>query len=88
MITKEQALTSDIFHLGICTRHVGPRGGVTEKVTAYHRTSQTKTWKRDLEKFRVAVVHGMHRHSFITPDNAQHWHTEADCPLNRAPAQL
>lgn len=34
-MTREQAIEAryrDEFHYGICTRHIGPRGGITVKM--------------------------------------------------------
>ena len=59
MITREQAITADRFHYGWCIRTVGPRGGVTDKVMEWRRNGMTQTWKREPEKFRIPIKHGL-----------------------------
>lgn len=67
-----------------CTRTVGPRGGITEKVTRVRPSGGLQTWKRDPERFRLPVKYGLRESSAITQDNAGDWHLAADCPLATA----
>ncbi len=89
MITKDQALSANTFHyVGRCncTRTVGPRGGVTEKVTSCRRSGATKTWKTRPDHFRVPVKYGMYESGEVTHDNASEWHTAENCPLMAQPS--
>ena len=82
MVTKEQALSSYGFHLGRCSKHVGPRGGVTYKITYYRRNGKTKTWKKQPDRFSVPVKHGFWGpFDRITEENSYEWHTDAACPF-------
>lgn len=87
MITKEQALTAHEFHY---VHHpdyiVGPRGGITSpKIEIWRRNGQTKTWKRQPERFRIPVKYGLYAYSYITEYDAEKFHTAEDCPLNNKP---
>ena len=84
MITKEQALTSDVFHWGNCTRAVGKRGGVKESSIVFRRNGKTQTWKRSPDRWRIPVKRGLYEYGDITPDRANEWHVPEDCPLNHA----
>ena len=84
MITKDQALSCDIFHYTgkhQCTRHIGPRGGITEHITAVQRSGMTKTWRRSPERFKVPVKYGLYDSGYITEKNAVDWHVVSECPL-------
>lgn len=87
MVTKEQALTCDQFHYtgsyGECVCHVGPRGGVSERITHVRRSGATKVWKRDPLRFRVPIKFGMYESGEITEDNCELFHTANECPLLR-----
>ena len=82
MITKEQALVADQFHLGECLRHVGPRGGVKISSYVWRRNGQTKVWKTRPTHFRVPVKFGLYKHGYVTHDAYLEWHTEINCPLS------
>lgn len=83
MITKKQAMDVQEFHAGDCSRTVGPRGGVTEKIERWRRNGQTKTWVTRPDDYRVPVRFGMRARdcTYITPDNAHLFHTADDCPI-------
>lgn len=83
MVTKEQALTAHAFHYGECTKQEGPRGGVRVKVESWRRNGQTKTWKREPERFSVPIKFGLKSCAYLTEGNASHFHTAEDCPLNK-----
>jgi hypothetical protein len=80
MITKAQAIESREFHAGSCTRHVGPRGGVTEKTEVWRRKGQTQLWKTRPDDFRVPVKYGLYGYGSIYNNNDVH--VPEDCPLN------
>ena len=82
MITFEQAMTSQEFHLEPCTRTVGPRGGIKETIKAYRRNGKTKTWKTRPGVFQVPVKHGLYEYGKITDTDVDRVHTRGDCPLN------
>jgi hypothetical protein len=71
-----------------CTRTIGPRGGVTENVTAVRVSGQVQTWKTRPEDFRVPVKYGMYESSEVTQSNAGDWHIAADCPLLRTDGEV
>ena len=87
MVTKEQALTANIFHYcgkTQCSSVIGKRGAVTVKQVVCRRNGKTQLWKRSAERFRVPVKCGLYTYGEITHDNAKDWHTEENCPLNVA----
>lgn len=56
MITKLDALTVDVFHDEACR--------------CWRRNGQTRTWKRDTERFYVPVKYGLYTYGNITQTNA------------------
>jgi len=97
MITKAQAialgnyeLCEDIHYTGNhdCSRHIGPRGGVTEKVTRVRVSGKCKTWKTRPNEFRLPVKYGMYESSYITHTDAGDWHLESDCPLTNTTGEI
>jgi hypothetical protein len=81
MVTMTQALTEREFHVGPCTRKIGPRGGITERVETWRRNGATKLWKTRPNEFRVPVKFGMYAHGYIDHDNANVAHVASECPL-------
>lgn len=81
MIDKEQAMMASVFHYGACTRTVGPRGGITERVEQWRRNGSTQVWKTRPAEFRVPIKYGMRSYAQLTVSNAHLFHTEDDCPL-------
>lgn len=81
MITKKQAENASDFHAGKCTRHIGPRGGITEKTETWRRNGQTKLWKTRPDHFRVPIKYGLYGYGYIDHDNANQVHVPEDCPL-------
>lgn len=84
MITADQAkrLTyHDHVHYGSCTRSIGPRGGIQERVEDYRVTGAVKVWKRDPEAFRVPIKFGLRGYGEIVPENAAQFHLPSECPL-------
>ena len=89
MITRDQAMHlsygAEVHYTGLhgmCYRNVGPRGGVTERITRCRVTGQCQTWKREPERFRLPVKYGLRESGSIHEANASYWHIAADCPLN------
>ena len=92
MITKEQAMKADRFHVNGCRRDIGARGGIKEKTEEWRRNGQTKTWKRNLSRFAVPVKYGLYNYGCVEHEdnvegfppigNASHFHVSGDCPLN------
>lgn len=83
MITKEEAINpaNIYFHEGQCKRIIGPRGGITTRVTVWRRNGQTKTWKTRPNEFRIPVKHGFYSYGYINELNAGEFHLESDCNL-------
>lgn len=88
MVTKEQALTCDRFHFGVCKRTIGPKGGVKEAVVEVRRNGRTQTWKTRPAEFRVPVKYGLYGYGEITDKSAGGFHTPEDCPLNDERMQI
>lgn len=87
MVTKFQAAE---FHHGTelhytgkhdCARHVGPRGGVTVRITSVRVSGRCQTWKTRPDEFRVPVKYGMYESSELTHRNAADFHRPDDCPI-------
>lgn len=70
MITKEQALTEDEFH--------EPNG--YNHCRRWRRNGKTKTWKRDLERYRLPIKHGLYTYDAITNANSYYFHLASECP--------
>jgi hypothetical protein len=86
-ITREQALTAEVFHLdGRCSFTIGPRGGGTLRVERWRRNGATKTWKTRPGEFRVPVKHGMYSYGYLTHHDRYRAHLPADCPALQAAA--
>ena len=81
MVTKDQALTENDFHYGICTQAIGPRGGKTIKQVRVRRNGKTQTWKTRPNDFRIPIKCGLYEYGEITQTNADQFHTAKDCPL-------
>lgn len=86
MITKQQVLdsTNTEFHYTghhMCTRTVGPRGGVTENITRVRRNGSVQTWVTRPADFRLPVKVGTYGYDAILNSDASDWHTALDCPL-------
>lgn len=83
MVTKEQALQFDEFHYTgyeECSKHVGPKGGITYNITKVRRSGKTQVWKRNPNRFRLPIKYGMYESSAITEDNADQFHVACYCP--------
>ena len=82
-VTKAQVLdtTIHIFHIGNCTRTVGPRGGVKATIVECRRNGQVKTWKTRPDDFSLPVKRGLYDHGYITHFDNARFHTSTDCPI-------
>jgi len=80
-ITKAQAIKENTFHIGSCTRTVGPRGGETVQIAECRRNGQTKTWKTRPDNYMVPVKRGLYEYGYISHSNNENFHTPEDCPL-------
>lgn len=81
MLSKEQAMRCDTFHYGTCTRRVGPRGGVKERIESWRRNGATQTWKTRPDEWRVPLAHGLYAHTQLWNRDVEAWHAAEDCPL-------
>lgn len=83
MITKEEALTENHFHYGECTRKIGPRGGVTEKIIEVRRIGRTKTWVTRPTEWYIPVQYGFYGSGkfHLHESDAASYHLPKDCPL-------
>tara|TARA_Y100000310_G_scaffold284279_1_gene306959 strand:+ start:301 stop:567 length:267 start_codon:yes stop_codon:yes gene_type:complete len=82
-ITKTQAADTSIsyFHIGECTRTVGPRGGVKTRIVECRRNGALKTWKTRPTEFSLPVKAGLREYGYITDRNDARFHTPDDCPI-------
>lgn len=81
MLTKSQIDSAMEFHYGKCTRHIGPRGGVTENTVRLRRNGATKYWKTRPDEFRIPVKYGFKGHAYVDHFNVNQVHAAEDCPL-------
>ena len=81
MITKEQAMTANLFHLGNCTSKTGKRGAIYRVISNWRRMGRTKTWKTRPDEFRVPVKFGLYQSGYVTEHDAHEWHLPEDCPV-------
>lgn len=70
-------------HYGLCSRTVGPRGGITYDVTEARVNGECQTWVRDPDRYRLPIKHGLRTYGAVTPDNEDLFHTADECPLDR-----
>jgi hypothetical protein len=90
MVTKEQAQNlrygQTLHYTGkhTCSRHVGPRGGVTEKIVNVRVSGKCQTWKTRPQEFSIPVKYGLYESSYLTHTNAADFHLEKDCPLRQS----
>lgn len=86
MITLEQARglhARDTVHVNGCSRLVGPRGGVVEKVHTYRVNGVLKEWKRRPGEWELPIVAGLKGYGKLNDANAGMWHVAGECPLLR-----
>lgn len=83
-LTRDEALMETYFHApaDCVAATTGPRGGITPaKPRLWKRNGQTKTWKRDPNRFALPVKHGLYAHDTITQDEAHLVCPESRCPV-------
>ncbi len=73
MITREQALTENIFH--------EPRN--SKNCARWRRNGKTKLWKTRPTEFRVPIKWGLKTCGYLTQENMHLFHTVEDCPNAR-----
>jgi hypothetical protein len=80
-LTKEEALTAERFHDEdrLCNDKRGP--------LVWRRNGKTQTWKRDPERFRIPVKHGMYDYGDLT-NLSIGYHTEENCPFLKEQAEI
>lgn len=83
MVTKEQALTHAVFHYGTCKQTIGPRGGKKTQIEQWRANGRCQTWVTKPYKFSLPIKYGLYNHGYLTNDNADLFHVEENCPLNR-----
>jgi hypothetical protein len=73
MITKEQAYDYSLFHHneyknadGTCMR--------------WRANGAVKTWKRNLNRFRLPLQRGLYQHTYLTDETANEFHLPENCP--------
>lgn len=71
-VTREQALSADMFH--------EPREG--KSCANWRRNGQSQTWRRSPERFRVPVKYGLYSYGQLTETNAHLLHLPGECPVN------
>jgi hypothetical protein len=49
----------------------------------WRRNGATRVWKRTPERWVIPIKHGLRSYAYLTNQNADAFHTEADCPLNQ-----
>jgi len=84
MVTKEQVLINEHFHcetIRKCSKHIGPRGGVTESIVNVRASGKCKTWKRDPNRFHRPVKFGLYESFWIDETNGNAFHLPENCPL-------
>ena len=85
MITKEQALAlrygAEVHYTGQrpCTITIGPRGGITTRITCCRVSGRCETWKTRPTEYRLPVKYGLYEHASIRTYDAALWHVAADC---------
>jgi hypothetical protein len=86
MVTLGQALGlgyRGVVHLNGCSRVVGVRGGVVERVRVYRVNGVVKTWKKDVGRWEVPIVWGLRGWDKLSNGNAGWFHVAGECPLLR-----
>jgi hypothetical protein len=72
MITREQAFNNTSFH------SVNLNNSAS-KCLLWRVNGKIKTWKRNPERFKIPVKHGLWIYSYITENNIQSFHLPEDC---------
>lgn len=80
-VTKAQAVAAGQKHTVFHDERYGPC--TATHVERWRSNSRCKTWPTRPREFRLSIKTGLRGFGFLTQDNAQHFHTEEDCPLNQ-----
>lgn len=70
MVTKEQA--ESIHHGDILYDDQFSNADGTPH--RWRKNGKCHTWKRDPDRFKLPVKHGLYAHGYITNENCQHFH--------------
>lgn len=67
-ITRSDVDTCDTFHAGPCTVSYGASGRARPSVKSevWRANGRVQTWKRDPERFRLPIKHGLRDYADIT----------------------
>ncbi len=71
-ITKEDAISGGIFHHSAACSPF--------RTERWRSNGKCQTWKRNTERFRLPVKHGLYNYSEITEATASEFHRAEDCP--------
>lgn len=71
-VTKEQALTENMFH---------EEHSEGSRIVRWRRNGKTQVWKTRPDDFRVPIKYGLYSYGEITPDNAHLLHAASECSL-------
>jgi hypothetical protein len=88
MITKAQALAlrhGDELHYtgnGSCQRIIGPRGGITYRITRIRVNGKCQVWKRKSERFKLLIKYGLRCCAYMNENNAHEYHLPEACNLH------
>ncbi len=89
MITRDDAIRIGAawgrteLHFGNCSKHVGPRGGVTYKREVWRTNGACKTWKTRPNEFSLPIKYGFNGpYSYVTQSNAGDWHLADACTVS------
>ena len=70
---------NDILHCEPCKRTIGPRGGITTHVEAWRINGVVKRWKRQPDRIRVPIKHGMRDYAYLENVDLPYFHKAEDC---------
>jgi len=76
----ERGVTKEDFTSGRVTVVHSNHGCTPEKAERWRVSGKCQTWKRDTERFRQPVKHGLYVNYAITQDNADRFHAAEVCP--------
>lgn len=82
ILNAEQIRDSRHFHVGTCTRTVGPKGGIKDDVITVRRYSDTKYGNgSNSDQFTITTKHGLYTYYYINNNNVADVHAWDDCPI-------
>lgn len=73
----------DELHENGCTISYGATGKARPLVitTVWRVNGRARTWKRQPDRFEIPLKHGLYNHSYLTQDNAHHFHLPSVCAV-------